>query len=70
MKFRKSAAIPVSRRAVVKTTFLDIIGRLFDTTNDDAAVVASVQRIFEECDVRLVRSLAPVQLVTKSLRRL
>lgn len=53
-----------SRRRLIKTTFLDIIGELLDATDDDAAIVASVKRIFSDCDVRLVRSLAPVRLIS------
>jgi hypothetical protein len=54
-----------SKKTRVKTTFLDLIGNLIDRTPDDAALIASVKRIFDVSDVRLVRSLAPVRLVTK-----
>ena len=63
------------RRPRVKTTFLELIGALIDRTAGDAALVASVKRIFATSDVRLARSLAPVRLVaggqnsTSKLRR-
>jgi len=50
---------------VIETTFSDIIGKLLDETDDDAAIVASLKRIFNDCDVRFVRSLAPVRLISK-----
>ncbi len=53
------------KRALVKTTFLELIGNLIDQTPDDAALIASVKRIFDVSDVRLVRSLAPLRLVAK-----
>jgi hypothetical protein len=52
---------------VIETTFSDIIGKLLDEldeTDDDAAIVASLKRIFNDCDVRFVRSLAPVRLIS------
>jgi len=49
---------------VIETTFSDIIGKLHDETDDDAAIVASLKRIFNDCDVRFVRSLAPVRLIS------
>jgi len=49
---------------VIKTTFSDIIGKLLDETDDDAAIVASLKRIFNDCDVRFVRSLAAVRLIS------
>ena len=65
MRFRKSAkSVCRSSTRVIKTTFSDIIGKLLDQTYDDAAIVAAVKRIFDDCDVRFVRSLAPVQLVS------
>jgi hypothetical protein len=51
------------QRALVKTTFLELIGNLIDRTPDDAALIASVKRIFDSSDVRVVRSLAPLRLV-------
>jgi hypothetical protein len=51
------------KRALVKTTFLELIGNLIDRTPDDAALIASVKRIFDISDVRVVRSLAPLRLV-------
>jgi hypothetical protein len=51
------------KRALVKTTFLELIGNLIDRTPDDAALIASVKRIFDVSDVRMARSLAPLRLV-------
>jgi hypothetical protein len=51
------------KRALVKTTFLELIGNLIDRTPDDAALIASVKRIFDVSDVRVARSLAPLRLV-------
>jgi hypothetical protein len=53
------------KRALVKTTFLELIGNLIDRTPDDAALIASVKRIFDISEVRVVRSLAPLRLVAK-----
>ncbi|MGH7853827.1 MAG: hypothetical protein ACREP3_10330 [Candidatus Binatia bacterium] len=53
------------KRALVKTTFLELIGNLIDRTPDDTALIASVKRIFDISDVRVVRSLAPLRLVAK-----
>ena len=65
MRFKNSAkSASRSSTRVIKTTFSDIIGKLLDQTYDDAAIVASVKRIFDDCDVRFVRSLAPVRLVS------
>jgi hypothetical protein len=52
-----------SKKAILRTTFLDLIGKLLETTHDDAVVVASIRRIFADCNARMVRSLAPVRLV-------
>jgi hypothetical protein len=53
------------KRTLIKTTFLELLGNLIDRTPDDDALIATVKRIFDVSDVRLVRSLAPVQLVTE-----
>jgi len=50
------------KRAIVKTTFLELVGKLIETTHDDAVVVASIRRIFADCNARVARSLAPVRL--------
>ena len=55
------------KRALVKTTFLELIGNLIDRTPNDAALIASVKRIFDISDVRLVRSLAPIRLDPKKV---
>ena len=65
MKFHKrvSKAATQPKRIVVTTTFSALIGKLIDGTNDDAAVVESVKRIFACCKVRMGGSLAPVRLI-------
>jgi len=52
-----------SKKAILRTTFLDLIGKLLETTHDDAVVVASIRRIFADGNARMVRSLAPVRLI-------
>jgi hypothetical protein len=66
MKSHKSRSAPraQTKKKIIKTTFLDLIGKLLETTQDDAIVVASIRRIFDECNVRMIRSLAPVRLIT------
>lgn len=68
MKFRKRdpRTATQSKRIVVTTTFSALIGKLIDGTNDDAAIIASVKRIFDCCEVRMGRSLVPVQLINDS----
>jgi hypothetical protein len=58
-------ALAQCKRTLIKTTFLELIGNLIDRTPDDAELIASVKRIFDISDVRVVRSLAPLRLVTK-----
>ena len=58
-------ALAQCKRTLVKTTFLELIGNLIDRTPDDAALIASVEQIFDISDVRVIRSLSPVRLVTK-----
>ena len=53
------------KRALVKTSFLELIGNLIDRTPDDAALIASVKRLFDISEVRLVRSFAPIRLVAQ-----
>ena len=48
---------------VIRTTFFDLIDGLIDLTEDDAALIASVRRIFDACAVRSLHSKAPVRLV-------
>jgi hypothetical protein len=61
----KTGAAP-RKKAIVKTTFLELIGKLIETTRDDDAVVASIRRIFADCNARMARSLAPVRLANRS----
>lgn len=65
MKFRKRApkAETQANKIVVTTTFSALIGKLIDAANDDAAIVASVKRIFDCCEVRMGQRLAPVRLI-------
>lgn len=65
MKFRKRAskAATQAKRIVVTTTLSALIGKLIDAANDDAAIVASVKRIFDCCEVRMGQGLAPVRLI-------
>lgn len=51
------------KKKVIRTTFFELIDALIDVTNNDAEILASVKRIFDRSDVRMVRSLAPVRLV-------
>jgi hypothetical protein len=52
-----------AKTIVIKTTFLDLIAKLVDASSDDAAILGSVKHILDHCNVRLVRSLAPVRLI-------
>jgi hypothetical protein len=65
MYYRKNSKKPAtqSKKTLIKTTFLDLIAKLAEKTDDDAAILASVKQILDKCNVRLVRSLAPVRLV-------
>jgi hypothetical protein len=51
-----------SKKVVIRTTFLDLVSRLADLAKDDAALIASVRRILEGCNVRSVDTLAPVRV--------
>lgn len=51
-----------SKKIVIRTTFLDLVSRLADLAKDDAALIASVRRILEGCNVRLVDTMAPVRV--------
>lgn len=66
MKFHKrvSKTATQPKRIVVTTTFSALIGKLIDGTNDDDAIIASVKRIFDCCEVRMGSSLAPVRLIS------
>ena len=57
------------KRMLIKTTFLELIANLIDRTPDDAQLMATVKRIFAISDVRVIRSLAPLQLDIKGNRR-
>jgi hypothetical protein len=64
---KKSAkSLHPPKKVVIRTTFLDLIGRLADIAKDDATLIASVRRILEACDVRFLPSMAPVRLAVKS----
>jgi hypothetical protein len=52
-----------SKKIIIRTNFLDLIGKLLESTHDDAAVVASIRRIFDDCNARMIRSLAPIRLI-------
>ena len=54
------------KRALVKTTLMELVGNLIDRSADDAALIASVKRIFAVSDVRLARSFVPIRLVAKT----
>jgi hypothetical protein len=51
-----------SKKIVIRTTFLDLVSRLADLAKDDAALIASVRRILEGCNVRLIENMAPVRV--------
>jgi hypothetical protein len=55
-------------KVLIRTTFYELIDALIDVTKNDAEILASVKQIFDRSDVRMVRSLAPVQLVTADSR--
>lgn len=64
---KKSARFLIApKKVVIRTTFLDLIGRLTDLAKDDATLIASVRRVLEACDVRLLPSMTPVRLAVKS----
>ena len=45
---------------------MDLLEELTNLTKDDTLVLAALKNIFDCYNVRLVRSLAPVRLVTTS----
>lgn len=51
-----------SKKLVIRTTFFDLVSRLSDLAKDEAALVASVRRVLEGCNVRMVNSMAPVRV--------
>jgi hypothetical protein len=55
-------------KVLIRTTFYELIDALIDVTKNDAEILASVKQIFDRSDVRMVRSLAPVQLVATDSR--
>ena len=59
----RQAARTQSKKIIIRTNFLDLIGKLLESTHDDAAVVASIRRIFDDRNARMVRSLAPIRLI-------
>ena len=61
MKSSKTFGTSSSKKVVIRTTFLDLVSRLADFAKDDAALIASVRRILEGCNVRLVDTMAPVR---------
>jgi hypothetical protein len=62
MKSSKTFGTSSSKKVVIRTTFLDLVSRLADFAKDDAALIASVRRILEGCNVRLVDTMAPVRV--------
>jgi hypothetical protein len=62
MKSSKMFGKSSSKKVVIRTTFLDLVSRLADLAKDDAALIASVRRILEGCNVRLVDTMAPVRV--------
>ena len=50
------------KKRVVRTTFFELVGALIDVTNNDAEIIASLRRIVDRSDARMVRSLAPIRL--------
>ena len=55
-----------SKKTVVKSTFLDLIGSLIDRTNDDALLIDWTEWIFNNCNVRLLRSPTPRLVIAES----
>jgi hypothetical protein len=53
-----------TKRVVIRITFMDLIGRLGDLAKDDAALITSVRRILEACNVRMLDSMAPIRLAS------
>jgi hypothetical protein len=66
MKLDKNPVGP--KRMVVRTTFLELIGALIEARKNDAETIASVKRIFDRSEVRVVRSLAPIRLIAAQSR--
>ena len=63
MKNRSIQTIAQKKPAPIKTTVMELIESLSNLTQDDALVVATMKNIFASYQVRLARTLAPVQLV-------
>jgi hypothetical protein len=65
MRRKKSRGKPLTqpKETLVKTNLLDLIGALIDLRTNDAVLIASIMRIFDNCNVRLLRSPARVRLV-------
>lgn len=57
-----------SKKIVIRTTFLDLIGRLAEIAKDDAALIVSVRRVLEGCNVRLLPSMAPMRVAAEPKR--
>lgn len=69
MRPTNSAQNPSNRdKVLIRTTFYELIDALIDVTKNDAEILASVKQIFDRSDVRMVRSLVPVQLVATDSR--
>lgn len=56
------------KKRVIRTTFFELVGALIDVTKNDAEIIASLRRIFDRSDVRMVRSLAPIRLAPTESR--
>jgi hypothetical protein len=63
MKNRRTKTIADGKSAPIKTTVMELVESLSSLTQDDALVVAAMKNIFASYQVRLARTLAPVQLV-------
>lgn len=63
-RFRRAAK--PEKKLVISTTFFDLVERLSEMAQDDAALVASVRRVLEGCNVRLAHSMAPLRVAAQT----
>jgi hypothetical protein len=57
---RRQVGRPSTR--AITTTLMDLLQALADMTKDDTVVMAVMKEVFASCNVKVVRSLAPVRL--------
>ncbi len=59
-----------SRKAPIKTTFMELLDELSSRTRDDALVMSVLQNIFRSYKIRFVHTLAPISLAGETAPKL